>query len=74
MRGIRRAERSEWVDYRQSTPSREEQVKKDERRKILDRLNSIDTGVSWYDREPEERSARELALAREKERRSHPGC
>ena len=62
------------MNDRQRTPSREEQAKKAERRKILDCLNSNDTGVTRYDREQEERSAREGDLARERERRSHPGC
>ena len=73
MRGVRRAEWSEGVDNRQRTPSREEQAKKDTRRKILDRLNSNDPGVSRYDREQEELRARGIDVAREKERRPDPG-
>jgi hypothetical protein len=43
------AERSEGVDEERKTPSRGEQAKA-ERRKILDRLNSNDPGISRYDR------------------------
>ena len=56
----------------QRTPSREEEAKA-RRRKILDRLNSIDTGVSRYDREQEDRRARGIETARAKERRPEPG-
>jgi hypothetical protein len=58
------------VDDEKRTPSREEQVKKEaQRRKILDRLNSMDTGASRYEREQEERRGREIDVARAKERR-----
>jgi hypothetical protein len=57
------------VDDVKRIPSREEQAKKAERRKILDRLNSMDTGASRYDREQEERRGREIDVARAKERR-----
>jgi hypothetical protein len=60
------------VDKEQKTPSREERAKA-ESRKILDRLNSMDTGVSRYDREQEERRARGIDIAREKERRPESG-
>jgi hypothetical protein len=60
------------MDDEQRTPSREERAKA-ERRKILDRLNSLDTGVSRHDGEQEERRAREIDIAREKERRPEPG-
>ena len=60
------------MDDEQRTPSREEQAKA-RRRKILDRLNSIDTGVSRYDREHEERRARGIDIASAKERRHEPG-
>ncbi len=36
---------------KKSTPSPEEQAKKAERRKILDRRNSMDTGVGRYEKE-----------------------
>ena len=39
------------VDGDKSAPSREEQAKKAERRKILERLNSMDTGAHHHDRE-----------------------
>jgi hypothetical protein len=55
------------------TPSHGEQAKKAERRKILDRLNSIDTGAHHHDREQEERRAGEIDIARERERRPEPG-
>ena len=57
------------MDGGKSAPSREEQAKKAERRKILDRLNSMDTGASRYDREQEDRRAGEIDVARAKERR-----
>ena len=60
------------MDDQKRTPSREEQAKA-ERRKILDRLNSLDTGVSRHDREQAERRARGIDIAREKERRPEPG-
>ena len=56
------------VDDVKRTPSFEEQAKA-KRRKILDRLNSIDTGVSHYDMEQEEQRARGIDIARERERR-----
>ncbi len=49
-------------------PSSEEQAKA-KRRKILDRLTSMDTGVSRYDMEQEEQRARGIDIARERERR-----
>ena len=52
--------------------SREERTKA-ERRKILDRLNTYDTGAHRHDREQEERRARDVDIAREKERRADPG-
>jgi hypothetical protein len=61
------------VDDEKRTPSREEQAKKAQRRKILDRLNSMDTGAHHHDREQEERRAREIDTARERERRPEPG-
>jgi hypothetical protein len=61
------------VDNEKSTPSPEEQAKKAERRKILDRLNSMDTGVGRYEKEQEERRAREIDTARAKERRPEQG-
>ena len=39
------------MDGDKSAPSREEQAKKAERRKILERLNSMDTGAHHHDRE-----------------------
>ena len=60
------------MDDEQRTPSREEHAKT-RRRKILDRLNSIDSGVSRYDREHEERRARGIDIASAKERRPEPG-
>ena len=57
----------------QRTPSREGQAKA-KRRKILDRLNSMDTGAIHHDREQEERRAREIDIARETERRPDPGA
>jgi hypothetical protein len=59
-------------DNEERPPSREEQAKA-RRRKILDRLNSLDTGVSRYDREQEERRARGIDIASAKERRPEPG-
>jgi hypothetical protein len=56
------------VDDVKRTPSFEEQAKA-KRRKILDRLNSIDTGGSHYDMEQEEQRARGIDIARERERR-----
>ena len=61
------------MDDGQRTPSREEQAKKAARRKILDRLNSYDTGQSRHDREQEERRARGVDIASERERRPEPG-
>jgi hypothetical protein len=72
IRGTYGAERSPEMDDEQRTPSREEQAKV-RRRKILDRLNSVDTGVSRYDREQEERRARGIDIVREKDRRPEPG-
>lgn len=60
------------MDEERKVPSHEERAK-GKRRKILDRLNSMDTGVSRHDREQEERRARGIDIAREKERRSEPG-
>jgi hypothetical protein len=60
------------MDDGRRPPSREERAKA-ERRRILDRLNSSDTGVSRHDREQEERRARGIDIAREKERRPEPG-
>ena len=61
------------MDDEKRTPSREEQAKKAQRRKILDRLNSMDTGVHHHDREQEELRARGIDMAREKERRPDAG-
>ena len=62
------------MDDEKRTPSPEEQAKKAEhRRKILERLNTMDTGVSRYDMEQEERRARGINVAREKQRRPDPG-
>ena len=61
------------MDDAKRTPSREEQAKKAERRKILDRLNSMDTGAHHHDREQEDRRAGRIDIAREKERRPEPG-
>jgi hypothetical protein len=61
------------VDNEKRTPSREEQAKKAERRKILDRLNSMDTGAHHHDREHEGRRAGGIDIARERERRPEPG-
>jgi hypothetical protein len=61
------------VDDEKRTPSPEEQAKKAERRKILERLNTMDTGVSRYDMEQEEQRARGIDIAREKQRRPDPG-
>ena len=57
------------MDNEKRTPSREEQAKKAERRKILDRLNSMDTGAHHHDREQEDRTAGGINIARERERR-----
>ncbi len=61
------------MDGDKIAPSREEQAKKAERRKVLDRLNSMDTGAYHHDREHEERRGREndgeIEVARAKERR-----
>ena len=57
------------MDKEQRTPSREEQAKKAARRKILDRLNSMDTGANHHNSEQEERRAHEIEIARAKERR-----
>jgi hypothetical protein len=57
------------VDNEKRTPSREEQAKKAQRRKILDRLNSMNTGVPHYDREQQDRTAGGINIARERERR-----
>jgi hypothetical protein len=62
------------VDGRERAESRAEEASRAERRRILDRLNSIDTGVSRYEREQEERRARGIDIAREKERRPDPGA
>jgi hypothetical protein len=72
MRGKHGTERSHDVDKNPIASSREERAKA-ERRKILDRLNSHDTGAHRHDREQEERRAREVDIAREKERRADPG-
>ena len=56
------------MDDVKRTPSFEEQAKA-KRRKILDRLNSMDTGGSHYDMEQEEQRARGIDIARERERR-----
>ena len=60
------------MDDEQRTPSGGEQAKA-RRRKILDRLNSMDTGVSRDDREQEERRTRGIDIAGAKERRPEPG-
>ena len=57
------------MDNEKRTPSREEQAKKAQRRKILDRLNSMNTGVPHYDREQQDRTAGGINIARERERR-----
>ena len=67
------AERSPEMDDEQRTPSGGEQQAKARRRKILDRLNSMDTGVSRDHREQEERRARGIDIAGAKERRPDPG-
>jgi hypothetical protein len=61
------------VDDEKRTPSREEQAKKAERRKILDRMNSMDTGAHHHDGEQEDRRAGRIDIARERERRPEPG-
>ncbi len=61
------------MDNEKRAPSREEQAKKAERRKILDRLNSMDTGAHHHDREQEDRRAGRIDIARERERRPEPG-
>jgi hypothetical protein len=61
------------VDDEKRTPSREEQAKKAERRKILDRLNSMDTGAHHNDGEQDYRRAGGIDIARERERRPEPG-
>jgi hypothetical protein len=62
------------VDDEKRTPSPEEQAKKEaQRRKILDRLNSMDTGANHHNSEQEQRRAREIDIARERERRPDPG-
>ena len=61
------------MDDEHRTPAREEQAKTAARRKILDRLNSYDTGVSRHDREQKERGARGIDIERERERRPEPG-
>jgi len=61
------------VDNEKRTPSREEQAKKAQRRKVLDRLNSLDTGAHHNDREQEDRRASGIDIARERERRPEPG-
>ena len=60
------------MDDGQRTPSREERAKA-ERWKILERLNSIDTGAHHHEREQEERRAYGTDIARERERRPEPG-
>ena len=50
------------MDDVKRTPSFEEQAKA-KRRKILDHLNSMDTGVSHYDMEQEEQRARGIDIA-----------
>jgi hypothetical protein len=58
------------VDEEKRTSSREEQAKKEaQRRKVLDRLNSMDTGAHHHDREQEDRRAGGIDIARERERR-----
>ena len=58
------------MDDEKGTPSREEQAKKEaQRRKILDRLNSMDTGAHHDDREQEDSTAGGIDIARERERR-----
>jgi hypothetical protein len=61
------------VEDRERTPSGEEEARTARRQRILDRLNANDTGVSRHDREQEERRARGIDIAREKERRPEPG-
>ncbi len=61
------------MDEEQRAPSQEEQAKKAERRRILDRLNSMDTGAHYQDREQEERRLGETDIGRERERRPEPG-
>ena len=62
------------MDGDKRAPSREEQAKKAERRKILDRLNFMDTGANHHNSEQEERRARAIDNARERERRPDPGA
>ena len=66
-------QRGAQVDDEKGPPSREEQAKEAQRRKILDRLNSMDTGAHRHDREQEDRRAGEIDIARERERRPEPG-
>lgn len=61
------------MDDRGGARSRKDGARKAERQKILDRLNANDTGAHHRDREQEERRAREIDAAREKERRPEPG-
>jgi hypothetical protein len=44
-------------------------LRRAQRRKILDRLNSMDTGAHHHDREQEDRTAGGIDIARERERR-----
>ncbi len=57
------------MDDEKRTPSPEEQAKKAQRQKILDRLNSMDTGANHHNSEQEERRAYEVEIVRAKERR-----
>ncbi len=61
------------MDNEKKTPPHEEQAKKAKRRKILDRLNSMDTEAHHHDREQEDRTAGGIDIARERERRPEPG-
>ena len=54
-------------------PPSPEEAKKAERRKLLDRLYSMDTGAHQRDREQEELRAQGIDIAREKERRPDAG-
>ena len=63
------------MDKEKRTPSPEEQAKKEaQRRKLLDRLNFMDTGANHHNSEQEQRRAREIDIARERERRPDPSA
>jgi hypothetical protein len=56
------------VNDEKRIPSSEEQAKA-RRRKILERLNTMDTGANHHNSEQEQRRAHEIEIARAKERR-----